>query len=139
MSTNKLHSFMNQKYRDREEIEADFPNIQAAYQAGQFPSSITQGLRRILKEVDSAPLIVRSSSLLEDNFGYSFSGKYESCFSPNQGSPEENLAALTDAIKQVYASTLNPDALLYRHNRGLLDYDERMAILIQKVEGKFNV
>jgi len=36
----------------------------------------------------------------------------------------------------VYASTINPDALLYRRSKGLQDYDERMAILIMVVEGE---
>jgi len=136
LSLNYLHEFMNQKYRDREEIEATYPHVRAAYAAGRFPRLVAQGLRKILQEVGDAPLIVRSSSLLEDNFGYSFSGKYDSYFCPNQGTPEENLEALQDAIRQVYASALGPDALFYRRHRGLLDYDERMAILIQKVEGK---
>ena len=30
----------------------------------------------------------------------------------------------------------NPDALLYRKQRGLLDFDERMAVLIQVVQGE---
>ena len=133
---NDLYEFMNQKYRNREDVEADYPRIQAAYAAGRFPPAVVRGLEDILRQVGNAPLIVRSSSLLEDNFGYAFSGKYESFFCPNQGSLEENLAALQSAIRRVYASVLNPDALTYRRNRGLLDYDERMAILIQKVEGK---
>ena len=32
-----------------------------------------------------SPIIVRSSSLLEDNYGNAFAGKYESVFCPNQG------------------------------------------------------
>jgi phosphoenolpyruvate synthase/pyruvate phosphate dikinase len=90
----------------------------------------------MMETVGPVPLIVRSSSLLEDNFGTSFAGKYESVFCPNQGSPEENLRALTLAIAQVYASALNPDALLYRRSKGLQDYDERMGILIQVVQGE---
>lgn len=31
---------------------------------------------------------------------------------------------------------MNPDALLYRHHKDLADYDERIAILIQFVEGE---
>ena len=81
-------------------------------------------------------MIVRSSSQLEDNFGTSFAGKYNSFFCPNQGSVEENLKALTTAIARTYASTLNPDALLYRRSKKLQDYDERMAALIQVVEGE---
>jgi hypothetical protein len=73
---------------------------------------------------------------LEDNFGTSFAGKYQSFFCPNQGSPEANLEALTRAIALTFASTLNPDALLYRRSKGLQDYDERMAVLIQPVQGE---
>jgi hypothetical protein len=40
-----------------------------------------------------------------------------------------------DAIIRVYA-TLKPEALLYRRSKGLQDYDERMAILIQVVQGE---
>jgi len=87
-------------------------------------------------QVGRKPLIVRSSSLLEDNFGTSFAGKYESHFCPNQGTEEENLHQFTQAIARIYASILNPDALLYRRSNGLQDYDERMAILIQVVEGE---
>ncbi len=136
LSLNDLHEYMNQKYRTREEIESDYPLIQAAYATGRFPHTIVEGLRGILEQVGNAPLIVRSSSLLEDNFGYAFSGKYHSFFCPNQGTLEENLDALKDAVRKVYASVLNPDALFYRRHHGLLDYDERMAILIQKVEGE---
>jgi hypothetical protein len=81
-------------------------------------------------------LIVRSSSLLEDNFGFSFAGKYASVFCPNQGSEKENLSGLLDAVRRVYASLLNPDALLYRKKNNLIDYDERMCVIIQPVQGK---
>ena len=93
-------------------------------------------LRSLLAKIGPQPLIVRSSSLLEDNFGTSFAGKYESLFCPNQGTLEENLHQLTQAIQRIYASILNPDALLYRRSKGLQDYDERMAILIQLVQGE---
>jgi hypothetical protein len=93
-------------------------------------------LAHLLERLGPVPLIVRSSSLLEDNFGRSFAGKYDSYFLTNQGTPEENLAALIDAIKKIYASVIRPEALIYREQVGLTDYDERMAILIQKVEGE---
>ncbi|HEY67936.1 MAG: phosphoenolpyruvate synthase [Chloroflexi bacterium] len=133
---NGLEEFINQKYKTQEEIEADYPRIREIYARGRFPTRVMAGLRKLLIEVGSAPLIVRSSSLLEDNFGYSFAGKYDSFFCPNQSTPEENLAALTEAIGLVYASVLSPDALLYRQQVGLVDYDERMGILIQKVQGQ---
>lgn len=134
---NGFSRYMNQKYRSREEIEADYPHIRQAYIEGHFPGEIIFSLGRVLERVGRAPLIVRSSSLLEVHFGAALAGKYESVFCPNQGTPEENLSALLNAVARVYASTLSPDALLYRQRMGLVDYDERMAVLIQKVEGTY--
>ncbi|MCA9950053.1 MAG: hypothetical protein KDE48_10430, partial [Anaerolineales bacterium] len=133
---NGLDKFMNQKYRTLDEIREMYPTIVAAHLAGKFPTHVVERLKSILAEFESAPLIVRSSSLLEDNFGFAFAGKYDSYFCPNQGTAEENLQDLLQAIKRVFASTLNPDALLYRQQHGLIDYDERMAVLIQRLRGK---
>jgi hypothetical protein len=136
VSMNDLHHIVDQKYKTREEIEADYPRIREAYIGGRFPDDVVEGLRGVLARVGHRPLIVRSSSLLEDNFGTSFAGKYDSFFCPNQGTPEENLKALLLAISKVYASVFSPDALFYRRQMGLLDYDERMAILLQEVQGE---
>jgi hypothetical protein len=136
MSLNGLMHWNDQKYKLEEQIRADYPMICAEFSKGQFPPEILDRLRDLVKNAGKTPLIVRSSSLLEDNFGTSFAGKYESIFCPNQGTLEENLFTLTNAIARVYASSVNPDALLYRHQSGLADYDERIAILIQYVEGE---
>ncbi len=135
MAMNGLMHWGDQKYKLEEQIRADYPLIQEEFLAGQFPPDIVDRVRGLLEQVERKPLIVRSSSLLEDNFGTSFAGKYESHFCPNQGNTEENLRDLIQAIKKIYASILNPDALLYRRAKGLQDYDERMAILIQVVQG----
>lgn len=135
MSYNDLMHWGDQKYKSEEQIHADYPKIHEDYARAEFPEDIVDKLKELLDEVGSVPLIVRSSSLLEDNFGTSFAGKYESVFCPNQDSPENNLKAIIKAIAFVYASALNPDALLYRRAMGLQDYDERLAILIQVVEG----
>ncbi len=133
---NGMDHVMNQKYRPLQEIREEYPRIVEQHLQGKFPKKIVEDLRELLGKIGGDPLIVRSSSLLEDNFGYAFAGKYNSYFCPNQGSEEENLTNLLQAIKRVYASTLNPDALLYRQKQGLIDYDERMAVLIQRLQGK---
>jgi hypothetical protein len=133
---NNLEKWNDQKYKSEEEMRTDYPQIIKEFLAGKFPTDIYERLQGLLEEVGKKPLIVRSSSLLEDNFGTSFAGKYESIFVPNQGTLKENLKSLLNAIARVYASTINPDALLYRRNKGLQDYDERMAILIMVVEGE---
>ncbi len=136
MAANGLGHWSDQKYKPEAMMRAEFPQIVREFVDGDFPVDILDRLRMILDEAGDRPLIVRSSSLLEDNFGTSFAGKYDSYFCPNQGTPEENLKALTESIARVYASCLNPDALLYRHHKGLVDYDERVAVLIQFVQGE---
>jgi hypothetical protein len=135
MSLNDLLYLNDQKYKTRDQISADYPHVREAFIGGEFPNEVVEGIREILGRVGTRPLIVRSSSLLEDSFGTSFAGKYDSFFCPNQGTPEENLEALLRAITKVYASVFSPDALSYRRQMNLLDYDERMAILLQEVQG----
>jgi len=133
---NNLLGFANQKYKTEAKIRAEYAAIQEQCRAARLPEEVIEGLRTILDQVGRAPLIVRSSSLLEDSFGTSFAGKYESHFCPNQGTARDNLRELTSAITRVYASVYSPDALLYRRRMGLLDYDERMAVLLQEVQGR---
>ena len=136
MSLNDLGGWNGQKYKTEEQMRADYPLLREDFLKGQFPPDVVENLGRVLDEAQNRPLIVRSSSLLEDNFGTSFAGKYESVFLPNQGARTERLSALTHAIATVYSSVMNPDALIYRHTKDLADYDERIAILIQIVEGE---
>ena len=102
---------------------------------GSFPKDIQEQFMQMLEYFGQSPIIVRSSSLLEDNFGNAFAGKYESVFCVNQGTPQERYEAFEQAVRTVYASTMNEDALNYRMNRGLAMQDEQMAILVQRVSG----
>ncbi len=102
---------------------------------GTFPGFIREQFVAMLEYFGQSPIIVRSSSLLEDSFGNAFTGKYESVFCPNQGSPQERLDALLSAVRTIYASTMSTEALLYRSHRGLIDRDEQMAVLVQRVSG----
>ncbi len=135
---NKLEHYMNQKYRSVREIRSEYPRIVEDFMASSLPDYLVVQIREVVESLGDSPLIVRSSSLLEDNFGFSFAGKYNSYFCANQGTPEENLAQVLEAIRRVYASSVNPDALLYRKKHDLIDYDERMAILLQRVTGRWH-
>jgi hypothetical protein len=136
LSTNGLVHWSDQKYKPEEQVRAEYPLILEEFSRGRLPEDIFESLRTIVREFDGRPFIVRSSSLLEDNFGTSFAGKYDSFFCPNQGTLSENMRDITQAIARVYASVLNPNAILYRHHKGLVDYDERIAVLIQPVQGE---
>ncbi len=132
---NKLTRFLNQKYLSQEEMEKQYPAIVKAHLAAKLPEITREQLRETLERLRGRPFIVRSSSLLEDHIAYSFAGQYRSYFCPNQQDPENNLKALEKAIKRVYASTFNPQAMAERRKHGLIDYDERMAIMIQPLAG----
>ncbi|MBM3701104.1 MAG: phosphoenolpyruvate synthase, partial [Actinobacteria bacterium] len=103
--------------------------------AGIFPDNTREQFRRMLEYYGQNPIIVRSSSLLEDSFANAFAGKYESVFCINSGSLNERLEEFEKAVKQVYASTMDKSALEYRFKRGLSKSDEQMAILVQRVSG----
>lgn len=114
---------------------SEFEQVEARFLDGKFPDEIMEQFKDLLDYFGQAPIIVRSSSLLEDGFGNAFAGKYRSEFCANQGTPELRLEAFLRAVKLVYASSVNPDALAYRRQRGLGEADEQMAILVQRVSG----
>jgi len=133
---NDLEDVIEQKFKDVEQIRQEYPHLVQLFKDSLFPPDFVRGLSVALDEMGETPLIVRSSSLLEDRLGTAFSGKYKSLFLPNQGTKPERLAAALDAIAEVYASTFGPDPIAYRRDRGLLEFSEEMGILIQAVVGQ---
>ena len=128
--------FMKQKTEERYFSVAN--ELRKEMLIGNFPESIRDGFRKVLDYFGQYPIIIRSSSLLEDSFGNAFAGKYDSFFRVNQGSPEERLEQLEDAIRKIFASTMSEDALTYRLQRGLHEHDEQMALLVQRVSGSYH-
>ncbi len=135
MRYNNLEEVLEQKYKEVDELKLEYPLIVQLFKNSQFPPEIRKGLSFALDDFGNNPVVVRSSSLLEDTMGASFSGKYKSLFLANQGSKKERLAALEDALSEVFASTFAPDPINYRAERGLLDYHEEMGVMIQEVVG----
>ncbi|AEJ19083.1 PEP/pyruvate-binding domain-containing protein [Gracilinema caldarium] len=127
--------WLRRKRGSMEEILANARIARERILKGTFLDYIVLQFREMLEYFGQAPIIVRSSSIQEDSYGNAFSGKYESVFCANQGNLDERLAAFLDAVRQVYASSLNEDALMYRLHHGLLHEDEQMALLVQRVSG----
>ena len=105
--------------------------------AGRFQDHELRAFERLVDYFGQYPIIVRSSSLLEDNYGNSFAGKYESVFCANQGTRAERLREFLDAVRTVYASAMGDEALRYRERNGLLGRDEQMALLVMRVTGSW--
>jgi len=111
------------------------PEMKESLLRGRFPDQVRERFRETIEYFGQSPIIVRSSSLLEDSFGNAFAGKYESLFLVNQGDPEQRYSQFEEAVRRVYASTMGEDALAYRLQRGLDQQDEQMALLVQRVSG----
>jgi hypothetical protein len=136
LDRNNLYLFHTFKYKNREEIEKEFLHVEEKFKYATFAPEVIDDFRRILEEIGEHPIIIRSSSLLEDSFGLAFSGKYLSVFLTNQGDLETRLTHFIRGLKRVFTSTFGPDPILYRMDHGLLDFDERMAMVVQKVVGR---
>jgi KaiC/GvpD/RAD55 family RecA-like ATPase len=124
-----------QKQRSVDTLLEGAENARQRMLSGKFPEYIQTQFMEMLDYFGQSPIIVRSSSLLEDNYGNAFSGKYQSVFCANQGTPGDRLDTFIAAVRKVYASTMSKEALMYRAQRGLLDRDEQMALLVQRVSG----
>ena len=133
---NDLSDVHNRKYLEPDRIRLEYPHLVQLFKSSYFSPEMLRGLAVVLDDLEDRPIIVRSSSLLEDRLGSAFSGKYKSLFLANTGDKSERLAALTDAIAEVYASVFSPDPIEYRARRGFLDMHEEMGILIQEVVGR---
>jgi len=113
------------------------PEMKENLLRGKFPDQARERFQEIIEYFGQSPIIVRSSSLLEDSFGNAFAGKYESLFLVNQGDPEQRYSEFEEAVRRVYASTMDESALAYRLQRGLDQQDEQMALLVQRVSGSY--
>jgi len=130
--------WLRQKQHDRQAFLDDIEEARRRIITGTFPDNVIEDFAEMLDYFGQSPIIVRSSSLLEDNYGNAFAGKYESVFCANQGSHQKRLEDFVAAVKTIYASTMNEKALRYRAQRGLLDRDEQMPLLVQRVSGSLH-
>jgi pyruvate,water dikinase len=133
---NNLEEIIEHKYLNIGEIRQEYPYIIHVFKNAPLPPEIIKGLSVALDDFGDVPLIVRSSSLLEDQVGMSFAGKYKSLFVANKGTKEERLSSLMDAVTEVYASLYGPDPIEYRYEHKLIDHHEEMGVLIQEVVGR---
>jgi hypothetical protein len=132
---NNMDDAIEQKYKDIERVRLEYPNVLDMFQQADFPPEMVSGLSAALDDFDNSPIIVRSSSLLEDRTGFAFVNKYKSVFLANQGSREERLQDLKRAVAEIYASNFAPEPIEYRAKHSLLEFSEQMGIMIQEVVG----
>ncbi|MFW5785754.1 MAG: PEP/pyruvate-binding domain-containing protein [bacterium] len=132
---NRLEEAHGLKYLDPEEIEKRQERIHTQIMNGSFPEEIEDRIREMLRRLSDGPIIVRSSSLLEDSMGFPFYGKYDSVFIVNEGPFEERCRELMNAIKRVFLGIFGSSVIQYRKDKNLLDYKDMMCVLVQRVVG----
>lgn len=125
-----------QKQRDSEAFYESATRARRLIITGSFPQHVVRQFQEMLDYYGQSPFIVRSSSLLEDNFGNAFAGKYESVFCANQGPRTQRMEDFLAAVRTIYASSMSERALKYRARRNMLDMDEQMGLLVMRVSGK---
>ena len=127
--------WVRQRQRDLAAIMEGAETARRRILVGTFPESLEKQFTDMLDYFGQSPIIVRSSSLLEDSYGNAFAGKYESVFCVNQGPRQKRLDDFLSAVRTIYASSMSEKALVYRAQRGMLEHDEQMALLVQRVSG----
>jgi pyruvate,water dikinase len=132
---NNMDEIIEQKYKDIERVRFEYPHIIDMFRQAVIPPEMVNKLSLALDDFGEKPIVVRSSSLLEDRTGLTFAGKYKSIFLGNQGPREERLRDLMKAIAEVYASNFGPEPIAYRAERDILEFSEQMGIMIQEVVG----
>nr|MCR5591620.1 PEP/pyruvate-binding domain-containing protein [Lachnospiraceae bacterium] len=125
------------RQRNKEEYFTVAEEFAGKLLSGKFSREMEEQFVKLLEYYGQDPIIVRSSSILEDGFGNAFAGKYESVFCSNSGDMDQRLEELENAVRTVYASTMSRSALDYRSRRGLQERDEQMALLVQRVSGSY--
>jgi len=115
-------------------LEADVNDQvqQQAFLDAPLPNHLTAALEALV-EMESGPLAIRSSSLLEDSQSIPFAGVYNTYMLPSIAEKSEHLRLISNAVKLVWASTFSHDAMAYRNTLGVGSEEEKMAVVIQRV------
>jgi len=126
---NKLQKFL------KNNVDFSDAVITKEFLKGDLSEDLQKKLLVILKNMKK-PIVVRSSSLLEDSQNYPFAGMYSTYMLPNNHKDENiRLEQLCQAIKLVYASVFYNDARAYIESTSAKIEEEKMAIIIQELIG----
>ncbi len=136
IATDMFDAFMaeNGLYRLVRENPGD-EAIKAAFVASELPEKVRNALFVIVERLEK-PLVVRSSSVMEDSQTYPFAGIYETYMLSNAShDPLVRFEQLSRAVKLVYASTYSKSARNYLGRTSHLLDEEKMAVVIQQISG----
>jgi CheY-like chemotaxis protein len=127
MDHNNLYSVAMSDMPD-EEILKRFINA-------ELPGRVYQDFYAFLAVSRNHPIAVRSSSKLEDSHYQPFAGVYSTYMIPRLADNQVMVKALSDAIKEVYASVYYKASKAYMTATANVIDEEKMGIILQEVCG----
>ncbi len=101
----------------------------------ELPGRVYQDFYAYLAVSRNHPIAVRSSSKLEDSHYQPFAGVYSTYMIPRLPDNKLMVKALSDAIKEVYASVYYKDSKAYMTATANVIDEEKMGIILQEVCG----
>ena len=101
----------------------------------ELPGRVYQDFYAYLSVSRSHPIAVRSSSKLEDSHYQPFAGVYSTYMIPRLADNKLMVKALSDAIKEVYASVYYKASKAYMTATTNVIDEEKMGIILQEVSG----
>jgi DNA-binding response OmpR family regulator len=101
----------------------------------ELPGRVYQDFYAFLAVSRNHPIAVRSSSKLEDSHYQPFAGVYSTYMIPRLADNKQMVKALSDAIKEVYASVYYKASKAYMTATANVIDEEKMGIILQEVCG----
>lgn len=111
-------------YDNRELLQKQCDEMQQQVMNKPLPTNLMEEMKRHINA--DCLYAVRSSSTFEDLEGSAFAGQHETYLNVTVDDIEEN-------IKQCFASLWNMHAVVYRNERGFLQEEASMAVVIQQM------
>ncbi|MDO9537152.1 MAG: PEP/pyruvate-binding domain-containing protein [Thermoplasmata archaeon] len=109
--------------------------IAQKFMEADLPAPVLGDIRSFIRGT-KAPIVVRSSSLLEDALHHPFAGVYASLLLPNESwEADIRFQELCASIKYVYASVYFQKARTYMASLQDVKEDEKMAVVVQELVG----
>lgn len=136
LSIEIFHKFLEKVPRLSSLLACGDPGeIEKVFLLTPLPEEASSFIRAFLADMHD-PVVIRSSSRLEDDVKHSFAGKYLTNFlGNNKGTLEERARAVEDEVKRIYSRTFFPAAEDYRKRHRLGDDD--MGIIIIRMAGRW--
>lgn len=91
-----------------------------------MPADLAQEIMAAFSELGAEYVAVRSSATAEDSSIASWAGELETYLNTAKDS-------VLDRVKQCWSSLFTPRAIFYRHEKGLIDAQVSVAVVVQKM------